>query len=208
MQAGRLLNWRSALENPHAYARAMCIVAATLMAGLELWPTITAQFGSAVTTHPPAKAAAAHQVANIEQITAADLFGHAANQNANLPQTDLQITLRAVFAANDPKAASAVIETGDGAAQVVKIGGAIGSSATLQAVYPNRVVLQRNGVLETLYFPAPQEAAAMNIAQNSTAPTAANPADNNLPAGTTAEDIKRAAILQRLEELRARTPPR
>ena len=205
MQAGRLPTWRNAIANPQPLVLALCAIAAIALIGLELWPAISTQLDSA-TIRSAGKSPPRRDTANIDQITAADLFGHAANQNANLPQTDLQVTLRAVFAASDPKAASAVIETAGGSAQIVKVGGAIGSSATLQAVYPNRVVLSRNGALETLYFPTPQASSAMTVAQNSALPSAASPADSNLPPGTSAEEIKRAAILQRLEELRARTP--
>ena len=181
LQAGRFPTWRSAMENPQPIAQVLCIALAAVLIGLELWPAISTQLQAPATASTRANTATARNTANIEQITAADLFGHAANQNANLPQTDLQVTLRAVFAANDPKAASAVIETGDGATMVVKIGGAIGSSATLQAIHPNRVVLSRNGALETLYFPAPQESSAMSVAQSTPLPTAANPADANQP---------------------------
>ena len=211
MPAGRLPTWRSAIENPQPLARALCIVVATALIGFELWSALAAQFNAPSAARSHTGAAAARNAANIEQITAADLFGHAASQNANLPQTDLQVTLRAVFAASDPQAASAVIETGDGNTQMVKIGGAIGSSATLQTVYSNRVVLARNGALETLYFPAPQESTATNLAQNTQLPNTLpsntqSAADTNLPPGTSADEIKRAAILQRLEELRANTP--
>ncbi len=205
MQAGRLPTWRSAIENPQPIALTLCVVLAIALIGFELWSAISAQFNTTA-ARPHAAASATSDAANIEQITAADLFGHAASQNANLPQTDLQVTLRAVFAATDPNMASAVIETGDGSAQMVKIGGAVGSSATLQAVYPNRVVLSRNGVLETLYFPAPQESSAASVAQNTQLPNAQNPAALNLPPDASADEIKRAAILQRLEELRARSP--
>jgi general secretion pathway protein C len=189
------------MENPQPLARVLCISAALVCVIFELWSALSTQFGASAASHAHA-GAAAHDAANVEQIAAADLFGHAANQNTKLPQTDLQVTLRAVFAAEDPKIASAVIETGDGRAQVVKIGGPVGSSATLQAVYSNRIVLSRNGALETLNFPPPETAAAQNTALSDSG----NPADTASAPGASAEEIKRAAILQRLEELRARAP--
>lgn len=204
MQAGRLSTWRSAVENPQPLVRALCIVVAATLIGFELWSAIAAHVDAPDAARP--RTAATRNAANIEQITSADLFGHAINQNTNLPQTDLQVTLRAVFAASDPQTASAVIETGDGSTQMVKIGGAIGSTATLQAVYPNRVVLSRNGSLETLYFPAPQESTATTVAQNTQLPNPTDSTNTNVPSGASAEEIKRAAILQRLEELRAQTP--
>jgi type II secretory pathway component PulC len=203
LQAGRLSSWRSAIENSQPLARALCIAVVIALICFELWSAISVHFDKPTTARPRAATA---QATNVEQITAADLFGHAANQNANLPQTDLQVTLRAVFAASDPQMASAVIETGDGGTQIVKIGGAIGSAATLQAVHPNSVVLLRNGTQETLYFPAPQESPTQTVAQNTEVPNTSTVETVTLPPGASPFEIKRAAILQRLEELRAHSP--
>lgn len=207
MQAGHLSTWRNAIDNPQSIARVICVIVAVALIGFELWSTLSAHFDTPSAASPRAGIAATHNATNIEQITTADLFGHAANQNSNLPETDLQVILRAVFAASDPQAASAVIETSDGSTQIVKIGGAIGSSTTLQSVYPNRVVLSRNGSLETLYFPTSQESSATNnVAQTAALSNTPNPEVMTLPPGASPLEIKQAAILQRLEELRARTP--
>ena len=210
MQAGRLPIWRSAIDRPQPFARAVCIAVAVVLVGWEIWSAVSAQIEEPAAPHARATSASG-DAANADQIAAAELFGHNASQNANLPQTTLQVTLRAIFAASDPKAASAVIESNDGRTQVIKVGGTVDGSTTLQAVHPNRVVLLRNGELETLYFPAPQESAGLpadTIAstQDSTLPNAATSTENTPPANASAEEIKRAAIMQRLEELRARTP--
>ena len=209
MEAGRLPTWRNAIDNPQPLVLALCLLVFAALIGVELWSAISAQLHS--TSRPPAHGATntARDSADIEQITAADLFGHASNQNTNLPETSLQLTLRAVFTASDPRAASAVIETSDGRAQIIKVGATVGSDATLHEVYSNRIVLARSGALETLYFPTPQEASEMSVAQTVQSPSAdtgnAEPASNNLPANASPDEIKRAAILQRLEELRARS---
>lgn len=210
MQAGRLPIWRSAIDHPQPLARALCIVVAAVLIGLELWSAVSAQMDKP-STSSTRTASASNDAVNIEQITSAELFGHNASQNANLPQTTLPVTLRAVFAASDAKTASAVIESNDGRTQIIKVGGTVDASTTLQAVNSNSVVLMRNGELETLYFPTPQESPSLPYdslasTQNQAAPTTATAAGVNLPAGMTAEEIKRSAILQRLEELRARTP--
>ncbi len=206
MLAGRLPNWRSAMDNPQPLARGVCIAIVVVLIGLEVWPSLSLRLEKPSSTS--SRAAAPVDTANVEQITAAELFGRSANQNANLPQTTLPVTLRAVFAASNPQAASAVIETSDGRTQIIKVGAAVDTSTTLQTVHPNRVVLMRNGELETLYFPTPQDlpAATLASAQNPALPEPATAAGVNIPAGMSAEDIKRSAILQRLEELRARTP--
>ncbi len=208
MQAGRLPFWRSAIDRPQPFARALCIAAAVILIGWEIALAVSTQLEKPTASRN--RAPASGDIANAEQIAAAELFGRSASQNGNLPQTTLQVTLRAIFAASDPGAASAVIESSDGRTQVIKVGGTVDGSTTLQAVHPNRVVLLHNGELETLYFPAPQESAdlpdhSMAGAQDPSLPNAA-PTETSLPADASAEEIKRAAILQRLEELRARTP--
>lgn len=211
MQAGRLPLWRNAIDHPQPLARALCIVVAAILVGLELWPAVSAQIGVQMESpgaSPSRTTVTPSDIVNTEQITSAELFGHSASQNGNLPQTTLPVTLRAVFAASDSKTASAVIESNDGRTQIIKVGGTVDASTTLQAVNANSVVLLRNGELETLYFPVPQESSSNSIAgiQTPALPEAMTSAENSLPAGASAEEIKRAAIMQRLEELRARTP--
>ncbi len=200
--------WRHVAENPQPLVFAVCIIALAAFIGTELWSS-TRAFG-----YRPAAAQSQNRAGNelqqnySEQIASAELFGRAANSN-NLPETSLQLTLRAVFAAREANQASAVIETSDGRAQVIKVGASVGGDAVLQEVHENRVVLSRNGVLETLLFPAPQESTEFAIAQ-STSPANGGGESNLLPnnappAGASPDEIKRAAILQRLEELRARS---
>ena len=202
----RLQLWRNIIANPQALVFGVCIAVFAVLIGGELWPALRTSM-----YHPGIAASRTHndgeQRAYAEQIDAANLFGRAVDQN-NLPQTNLQLILRAVFAASNPHLASAVIETSDGRAQVIKVGGSIGGDAVLQEVHDNRVVLSRSGVLETLFFPAPQESTELAVAQNTPAPAGdqigPGPASPP-PAGVSPDEIKRAAILQRLEELRARS---
>jgi hypothetical protein len=58
-----------------------------------------------------------------------------------------------------------------------------------------------------LYFPPPQESAEFNVAQVERPATTGEPANASAaaPADASPDEIKRAAILQRLEELRARS---
>lgn len=206
MEAGHSPSWRSVIDNPQPWVLGLCIAVFALLIGDEVWLTSSA-FRSSVQMVTRSADTAVRNPQTLAQITDADLFGHAANQNSNLPETNLQVVLRAVFAASDSKQASAVIETTDGHSEIVKVGASVGGNAVLHEVLDNRVVLSRNGALETLYFPAPQESAEFAVAQVET------PAANNnetsvtpaVPAGASPDEIKRAAILQRLEELRARS---
>lgn len=197
---------RNVVENPQPLVFAICLIVLAVFIGSELWSTARALLTHPTATQTRNQPGSAQPYA--EQISAAELFGRAPNQG-NLPETTLQLTLRAVFAARDPQQASAVIETSDGRAQVLKVGASINGAAMLQEVHENRVVLSRNGVLETLFFPAPQESTEFTIAQNTVPVSSDNSTDaasiNTPPAGTSPDEIKRAAILQRLEELRARS---
>lgn len=205
MEASHSPSWRNVIDNPQPWVLGLCIAVFALLIGDEVWLTSSA-FRSSVQIATRSSDTFEHNPQTLAQITDADLFGHAANQNSNLPETNLQVVLRAVFAATDPKQASAVIETTDGHSEIVKVGASVGGNAVLHDVLDNRVVLSRNGALETLYFPAPQESAEFAVAQVET------PVTNNetsttptVPAGASPDEIKRAAILQRLEELRARS---
>lgn len=205
MEAGHSSLWRNAIDNPQPWALAFCAAVFAGLIGIELWAAANALRQSAGAPQNTASIERDQQL--IAKITDADLFGHAPNQNANLPETGLQVVLRAVFAARDPKQASAVIETSDGRSEIVKVGGNIGSTAVLHEVLDNRVVLSRSGTLETLYFPAPQESSGFAVAPVAQpAPTNGDAATTPaVPANASPDEIKRAAILQRLEELRARS---
>lgn len=174
--------------------------------GRELWLTVRGFSYSPPHTAPAAAAAVQDNAA--EQIVAAGLFGNAPRQSGGEPQqSDLQLTLRGVFTATDPRHASAMLESPDGRMQIVKVGSGLAPDTTLQQVFSNHIVVLRNGVQESLYFPTPQA--------GDTAPAAASPAaDSGGPgadsadaqaAGASPEELKRAAILRRLEELRARS---
>jgi type II secretory pathway component PulC len=133
------------------------------------------------------------------RIAAAEWFGVAPEQPesfSTLPETDLALTLRAVFVGEQQS--SAIIENRDGIAQVIRAGSAIAPGITLTEVRSDRVVVTRNGRAEQLFFPS--EPAATLSAPPATA-AATPPAAASAPL---TEEQKRASILRRLEALRAR----
>lgn len=69
------------------------------------------------------------------------------------PETQLNLSLRGVLATNTEGVARAIIASGDGDDESYRVGDSIGSNATLRAVYPDRVILERSGELETLRLP-------------------------------------------------------
>lgn len=71
----------------------------------------------------------------------------------NLPSTRLKLTLTGILAGSDKQQASALIEGPDRKTEYYKVGDKIPGNASLNAIYPDRVVLSRSGRLENLLFP-------------------------------------------------------
>jgi general secretion pathway protein C len=189
---------RDMIEQPERWAVGLCLIVALILVAIEA-------SGLAMTLRTPAptvNVAANTKVSTdyVGQVNNANLFGRApaAANDQSLPQTQLQITLRGVFTADDPALASAIIETEDGKMQIVKTGTSLGGDSTLERVYANRVVVARNGVLENLYFPTTSSPA--EIATPAPAMEAPPVAADDIPD----DDERKANILRRLEELRAR----
>ncbi|HEX2495153.1 MAG TPA: type II secretion system protein GspC, partial [Steroidobacter sp.] len=109
-------------------------------------------------------------------IVSAHLFGVPqleAQDSAKAPQTQMNLVLSAVFAANDPARGLAIIGESTQSAKVYFVGSAVRPGTKLHAVYPDRVLLERGGQLEALALPKPTTAglgitrAAAPMANNS-----------------------------------------
>jgi general secretion pathway protein C len=106
----------------------------------------------AASTTPPARP----KGVDVQAIINAKLFGTAESSEpaqGPAPETQLPLVLSGVFAAEDPEKGWALI--GDSAQQskVFSVGDSVRSGARLHSVYPDRVILDRNGTLETLALP-------------------------------------------------------
>jgi len=100
-------------------------------------------------------------------IVEAHLFGSASATDApavveteDAPDTRLNLKLRAAVSATDDEVAHAIIADGSGNEQVYFIKSSIPGGATLHRVHPDRVILNRGGVLETLRLPRDFEGTA------------------------------------------------
>jgi general secretion pathway protein C len=90
----------------------------------------------------------------LAQIVNAHLFGSAAVvTTGDAPQTTMPLILAGVIADKDPNKGQAIIGENATAAKLYAVGGAITGGARLHAVYSDRVLLERNGALETLSLP-------------------------------------------------------
>lgn len=91
----------------------------------------------------------------VPDIVAAHLFGDAAPTPAdgNAPQTAVQLVLAGVLAVADPKRGLAIIGPSAAAARLYPVGGAVPGGVKLYSVYPDRVLLDRDGSIESLLLP-------------------------------------------------------
>lgn len=107
---------------------------------------------------PPAPASTARKPTGVDvgSIINAHLFGAwqapAVTQQAvdNAPETALNLTLVGLMADRDERYSRALIAIQGGEEKAYAVGDDITRGVTLQAIFPDRVILSRNGRLETL----------------------------------------------------------
>lgn len=96
------------------------------------------------------------QTTGTTSLAAWHLFGNAkllADPRAQAqlaPTTTLNVTLTGVLASSNPRAGVAFIAGDDGEPQKIRVGEEIQAGVMLDQVYPDRVILNRGGNLETL----------------------------------------------------------
>jgi general secretion pathway protein C len=100
----------------------------------------------------------------------------------NAPDTTLSVKLTGLVAYDDPSLGQAIISSGRSQEKHYAVGHSIegGSGATVHAVYGDRVLLNRNGRLETLRLPKETSAAAVRSAPTPSPPPAEPAADDSL----------------------------
>ena len=109
-------------------------------------------------TAPPQTAALpVAQPFDIGGLVNAHLFGNAAVQPsadaANAPPSSMPLVLAGVLASEDPKQGMAIIGESAQAAKVVAVGQQVPGGAQLHSVYSDRAVIDRAGVLESVFLP-------------------------------------------------------
>ena len=146
-------------ENNRHIARAIMLLAtlyfAWRMAGL-LW-LIAGQDQAALAKPTPVSSAAAPVNVDSSRLASFTIFKapvvESVSQNANAPDTSLQLKLDGVFASSSQSQSSAIIsEQGQGIGKLYRVGQQVVGGAVLSAVYVDRVLLQRNGQEEVLRF--------------------------------------------------------
>lgn len=100
---------------------------------------------------------------DVNAITAAHLFGAPPppkQDAANAPETNIPLVLTGTIAGNDPQNGLAILGQTAQNAKVFAVGDNVPGGARLHSVYADRVVLDRNGQLETLALPRKSSAIA------------------------------------------------
>ena len=127
----------------------------------------------------------------------------------NLPETNLRLFLRGVLAASGEFPGSALIEDDKSKTEVYLVGDELPGNATLRSVFPNRVIIERSGKLENLYFPEEADRSGMSFtaddqARQTEAADTGSTQTTTAPTTPSADQQRREEIRQRLEQLRER----
>jgi general secretion pathway protein C len=146
--------WRTLLVNEGPRAAAGVLVVA-LCAQAAFIVTDLAGGGHTGAKAAPQAPLHAHTL-DLAAITNAHLFGAAPvapQDGANAPQTSIPLVLTGTIAGNDPQNGLAILGQTAQTAKVYAVGDNVPGGAKLHSVYSDRVVVDRNGQLESLALP-------------------------------------------------------
>ena len=167
--------WRALLlkEGPRL---ATWVLALALGVQAALIVTDLAGAGRRGASVPAARTSPSHPL-ELAAITNAHLFGAAPppkQDGANAPQTSIPLVLTGTIAGNDPQNGLAILGQNAQSAKVYAVGDSVPGGAKLHSVYSDRVVIERDGQLESLQLPrqlnagnAPPPSAAALQGENS-----------------------------------------
>ncbi|MDM4770156.1 type II secretion system protein GspC [Solimonas sp. SE-A11] len=125
---------------------------------------------------------------NVERLIGASLFGSfqsapGSTDLNNAPDTRLDLTLLGILADRGEQVSRALIASGSGDEKPYAVGDDIARGVTLEAIFPDRVILMRNGKAETL---------RLNKDQPSSAMASAGPSDSTAVDSATAANLASA----------------
>jgi general secretion pathway protein C len=136
---------------PSIVSFVLVLVIAAQLAAL-LWRVLGS---SQETDAPPPAVAAPAPAVDLNAIVNAHLFGVAADSGdpSDAPATAANLTLTGTLAGREPEHGWAIIGASGQSARVYATGTALPGGSKLFAVYPDRVILDRNGSRESLLLP-------------------------------------------------------
>jgi general secretion pathway protein C len=153
--AGGGSDWRSAIL---ARAPQVATFVLALAVAAQLALIVVGLTGRKRQAPPPAPMAMAPvPQLDVGTLINAHLFGNAAAQAsgdaANAPPSSMPLVLAGVLATEDPKEGMAIIGESAQAAKVVSVGQQVPGGAQLHSVYNDRAIIDRGGVLESVFLP-------------------------------------------------------
>lgn len=131
----------------------------------------------------------------------------------DLPETNLRLVLRGVMSAAGDFPGSALIEDEKRQTEAYIVGDELPGNATLRTVRPDRIIIERSGALENLYFPEEEDRTGIALTANEASDSDAGqtygeqdarPASFAGPGASQSSDARREEIRKRLEQLRNR----
>lgn len=138
----------------------LAVVGIAWQAARLTWLLFTPGPAATSTLAPHSAAPQAASTALDPQVIAnAHLFGTAATGSgaaadpSNLPATQMSLVLAGTMALDDPEAGFAIVGENAANAKFYRVGTAINAGVRLHSVYADRVIIDRNGSLETLVLP-------------------------------------------------------
>lgn len=199
-----------------AFVAGSAMVALTAWQGYRFWQ-MESQKGNYDTVQPLVSDASAGREPPSVNLSSLDLFGAASGESApaeldteNLPETNLRLFLRGVLAADGEFPGSALIEDDESKTEAYLVGDELPGNAILRSVHPNRVIIERSGKLENLYFPESEDRSGMSLTADQQEESAAeaqqavSSSPSTAPASATSDEQRREEIRRRLEQLRER----
>jgi general secretion pathway protein C len=194
------------------------MVTVTTWQGYRFWQNETNPTTVATPAMGTQTATNAPQEPNVN-LASLDLFGkpgevatQAEASTENLPETNLRLFLRGVLAASGDFPGSALIEDDKSTTEAYLVGDELPGNATLRSVRADRVIIERGGKLENLYFPENEDRSGVSMAstrtsgdQQATQPQA-RPSDTGQSSSSSGDNSeqRREEIRRRLEQLRER----
>jgi general secretion pathway protein C len=150
--------WRSlALAHGPRIATWVLALALGVQAALIVTDLTGGKAGSSSASSAPVAAAPPVARVNAATIANAGLFGSpkvVANTNAeNAPQTNIPLVLTGIIAATEPQNGLAILGENASAAKVYAVGDTVPGGVKLHSVLADKVILDRNGSLESLALP-------------------------------------------------------
>jgi general secretion pathway protein C len=145
----------------------------TNFAGTATAPTLSnAQSSVPVATQQPARRADVAAIANSHIFGAPAPPEQPPQDAANAPQTSMPLVLTGIISNEDPQNGLAILGESAASAKVYGVGDNLPGGAKLHSVYSDRVLLDRNGQLESLALPRQIVAGMMPIEAAPTLPSA------------------------------------